>query len=89
MLTNDFSASAPGLTSPASGAAAITPSDSGDLPTTTRGIYVGVAGNIVVDLYDGTTSITFVGLAAGTILPVRAKRVRSTNTTATSLVALY
>ena len=37
-----------GLTSPADNAAAVTPSDSTDLAFTSRALYVGGAGNIVV-----------------------------------------
>lgn len=51
-------------------------------------IYVGGAGNMVVVLADGT-AVTFNGVAAGSIIPIRAIRVNATNTTATNLVALY
>ena len=50
-------------------------------------IYVGGAGNVAVVLPSGV-AITFVGVPAGSILPVRAIRVNSTNTTATSMLAL-
>lgn len=51
------------------------------------GIYVGGAGVVVVVWEDNsTTSMTAV---AGQILPVKARRVNSANTTATLLVALY
>ncbi len=73
---------------PANGAAAITPSDSTDLATYARAIYVGVGGNIKVDLTDAGTGVTFVGVPQGTILPVQVKRVYATGTTASSLVAM-
>lgn len=74
---------------PAMEAIAVTPSDSVDLPQgIARSLYIGGAGNVVLDTYNNT-SITFAGLAAGTILPVQAKRVRATSTTATLIVALY
>ena len=65
----------------------ITASDSQDLPETVRAIYIGGSGTVVLVTRDGTTA-TFVGLAAGTVLPVSAARVRATGTTATSLVGL-
>jgi len=69
---------------------AITPSDSTDLSGgVTRAIYVGVAGNMVADSEHGETTITFTGLLAGVIYPLRVKRVRSTSTTASNLLALY
>ncbi len=67
---------------------AVTPSDSTDL-TGARAVYVGVTGNVaLMALYD-STAVTLTAVPAGTILPVRIKRVMSTNTTATSIVAIY
>ena len=67
--------------------AAITPHDSTDMPLT-RAIYVGGAGNVVAVTADNA-AITFTGVPAGTVLPIRARRVNSTSTTATAMVALY
>lgn len=72
---------------PASAGFAITPSDETDFARVTRGIYVGGAGNVVVVWPDDTTT-TFPSVPAGVILPVRAKRVNSTSTTATNMVGL-
>lgn len=78
----------PAATAPAMEAAAVTPSDSADLPNgVCRALYIGGAGTVVLDTYNNT-SITFAGLTAGTILPVNVRRVR-TASTATNLVALY
>lgn len=73
---------------PANEAEAVTPSDTTKLTGTTRALYIGVGGNVTVLMPDGTT-VLFVGLQSGTILPVRVRRVNSTATTATSIVALY
>lgn len=54
----------------------------------TRGLYIGATGNVVVDMAYGTT-ITFVDVQGGTILPVQVTRIYATGTTATSIVALY
>ncbi len=67
---------------------AITPHDSTNFAYTVRGIYVGVVGNVVV-VNEAGTAVTFIGVPAGTILPVYAIRVNSTSTTATNLVGLY
>lgn len=72
----------------ASGAFAITKSDATDFRYYVRGIYVGGAGDVVVVNPDGTTC-TFSSVPAGTILPVKARRVNSTSTTATNMVGLY
>lgn len=76
-------------TDPSRFAVAITPSDSADINggQTTRGIYVGSTGNVVAVI--GGNAITFVGVPTGAILPIRCTRINSTNTTATSLVALF
>lgn len=77
------------IESPSGDAVAITPHDSTNFTEgVCRGIYVGVGGNVVAITAKGQT-VTFKGLEAGMILPVKAKRVNSTDTTATDLVALY
>lgn len=57
------------------------------LVITSRGLYVGVTGNVKVDM-PGATAITFVGLAAGIIHPIRATKVYKIGTTATSIVSV-
>lgn len=67
---------------------AITPHDSTNFTQgVVRGIYVGVAGDVVAVTPDGT-AVTFVGAVAGSILPIMASRVNSTSTTATNMVGL-
>lgn len=75
---------------PAGYAVAVTPSDSANVTTSfeVRALYVGGAGNVAVRFPGSGTAVTFVGVAAGTVLPIQAVRVMSTNTTATSIVAL-
>jgi len=69
----------------------VTPSDTNYIRTGTsvqgkavRGLWVGGAGNVAVVFPDGEV-VTFVGVQAGSLLPVAAVRVNSTNTTATSI----
>jgi len=67
---------------------AITPSDTVDfVEGETRGVYVGVTGNIVAVSANGDV-ITFLNAVQGTILPIRAVRINATSTTATNLVGL-
>lgn len=76
-------------------AIAITKSDTAnfDGSTTTAkaalcdSIYVGGAGIVVAVLQDDST-VNFT-CVAGQVLPIRAKRVNSTTTSATLMVALY
>jgi hypothetical protein len=75
----------------AEGAALVTPADA-DFTSSVRpvasGLYVGGAGNIRVTTVDGD-DVLFSGVAAGTFMPLMVKRVWSTNTTATLIVALF
>lgn len=75
-------------TAPALGAIAVTPSDSTNLTQQARALFIGTGGNVVLDTPTETT-VTFKNVMSGQILPVAAVRVRSTNTTATDIVALY
>ncbi|MHA2047208.1 MAG: spike base protein, RCAP_Rcc01079 family [Candidatus Thorarchaeota archaeon] len=77
-----------GLTDPAAGAASITPDDNADLSEVTRGIWVGVQGDLKVDMADGDT-VTFVAMAAGIVHPIQVRKVYSTGTSATSIVGIY
>lgn len=84
-----FDTQQPGLSSPASNAFAITPSDSTDLAVAARALYVGTGGTVVVRLRaTGTTAVTFKNVPSGSVLPVRAVRVLATGTTAADLVGL-
>ena len=73
---------------PAENAAAVTPNDSADLSNTARALYVGGGGNVKVTTAGGDT-VTFVGIVAGSIIPVRVVRVFSGSTTATNIVSIY
>lgn len=70
-------------------ASAITPDDVTELAGPTRGVYVGGAGDLTVDMADGGPAVTFVGVLAGSLLPIQVTKVYATGTTATNMVALY
>ena len=71
----------------ASVASAVTPNDSTDLTTVAQGIYIGGAGDLKVDMADSGT-VTFSSVPAGVFLPIIVKRIYSTGTTATNIIAL-
>jgi hypothetical protein len=77
-------------TAPASDFEAVTPHDSTDYTNNriARGLYVGTSGNVVVVRSNGT-AVTFTNVQDGTVLPIQHKRVNSTSTTATNMVALF
>ena len=70
-------------------AVGVTPDDSADLTTTQALIFIGVGGDVKVDLSGSGSAIVFKNCIAGTVLPVKVDRVYSTGTTATDLIALY
>ena len=84
----DFSKYRPGLSDVASHAAAVTPNDSTDLTTPARGFYVGTGGDLEVVTAGGET-VTVPDVPAGTVVPIRATRVRAANTSAAGIIALW
>jgi hypothetical protein len=68
----------------------ITPSDTVNLPGgVTEGIWIGGAGNIAVVMQNNVMPVVLTAVPAGAWLPLAAKRINATGTTATALVALY
>ncbi|WP_105428729.1 hypothetical protein [Neorhizobium sp. T6_25] len=75
------------LSGPAASGFAITPSDSTDLPETTRALYVGTGGHLSVRMLSGET-LTLSNVPAGGLLPLRVIRVFATGTTAVAIAGL-
>jgi len=73
---------------PADDAEVVTPSDTVNLLKISRAVYVGVGGNVSVEMAKTGTAIVFTGVQAGSVLPIRVSRVNATGTTATNMVAL-
>lgn len=86
-MTDRFQARSEDQTGAIRRGAAIVPNDAADLAAETRAIYVGSAGDVAVVLISGDV-LTFAGVPAGTLLPVRAIRVKATGTTAGLLLGL-
>ena len=76
----------PNSSMPSESAKAVTKSDSTVIEPP-RALYIGGAGSVVVT-FDAGNDVTFVGVVAGTILPIRPVKVKDA-TTATYIVALY
>ncbi len=86
-MADDFANRGPVLDSPAESGVAVTPHDSNNLPNTTRALWVGVSGDVSVEMKTSGTALVFKN--AQGLLPYRVTRVNSTNTTATDIVALW
>ncbi|MDM9627017.1 hypothetical protein QTL95_14010 [Rhizobium sp. S152] len=86
-MSDRFASHTPSLTGPASAAFSITPSDSADLPETTRALYVGIGGDLRVAMASGQV-VTFEGVPDGCLLPIRAVRVHAAGTSAGGIIGL-
>ncbi|OJT95466.1 MAG: hypothetical protein BGN83_04940 [Rhizobium sp. 63-7] len=86
-MVDRFANTQPSLSGPASSGFSITPNDTTDLAETVRALYVGGGGNLSVTMLSGEV-VTLANVFAGSILPLRAVRVRATGTTATDIVGL-
>jgi len=73
---------------PAQDAAAIVPNDATVLDPPARALWVGTAGNLTVVTRLGT-EVTFSNVPAGTLIEVSVSKVKSTSTTAGSIVGMY
>ncbi len=76
------------LDSPATKHFAMTPHDSTNESNYTRGVYIGGSGNLTI-VTDDDVAVAYSNAVAGTIIPIRAKRVNSTGLTASNLVGMY
>lgn len=72
---------------PATRLRAVTPHDTNELPFVSNGIIAGGAGNVAIVALEDTNPV-IVPILAGQLLPIRARLIRATGTTATGIVAL-
>lgn len=75
--------------SPALNAFAVIPDNSQELTHVTRALFVGTGGDINLVLRDDNNEVLLKNVPSGGLLPVRAKLVKSTDTTAQDIVGLY
>lgn len=72
--------------------AVITPSDTTDLTTVPKALYVGGTGDITmigIAAPAGASGVKWAAVPASSLLPVRPRRVLATGTTATLIVGCY
>ncbi len=70
-------------------AVAVTPDDDNDLTQIKAALFVGVGGDVSVDMSGTGDSIVFKNVPSGSFMPIQVDRVNSTSTTATNILALY
>lgn len=84
---DDFENFQAGLTTPAEAAHTVVPNDTTDLPHASRALYVGISGDVALQLVSGDT-VVLRNVQGGVIYPLRVSRVLALGTTAGELVAL-
>jgi hypothetical protein len=75
------------ISDPVPNAAAVSPSDSVDLANITTAVYIGTSGDLHVTMMNNEV-VTFTALPIG-FYPIRVRRVWSTSTTASNIVAVW
>lgn len=70
------------------GAFAVVPSDLTQFAQPSRALYIGGDGDLTVTFINDTVA-TFAAVPAGSLLPFRVKKVLSSGTTASLIVAVY
>jgi hypothetical protein len=88
-MPDPFSGSVDAVSAPATRGVAVTPHDANALADIPKALFIGTAGDLVARGLNDAVDLTFKNLAAGSVLPFRARFVRATGTTAANIVALY
>jgi len=85
-MSDKFQRSAQSALTPSENAFAVAPHDIDPLLTVPKYLYVGGAGRVTLRAMDAVDDVVFENVPAGGYIYVRASHVRSTGTTATSIV---
>jgi hypothetical protein len=91
-MADRFSRKNPTIDSVAQDGFSVTSNNTTVFSQPTRGVYVGVGGNLAVTMlgYDNSnTALTFVGVQSGSVLPIQVIQVKRTGTTANSILGLF
>jgi hypothetical protein len=72
---------------PAKSLRAVTPHNTNELEYVAKALFIGTGGTLSLIAQEDTAAVSLT-VVAGQIVPVRAKIVRATGTTATGIVAL-
>ncbi len=82
MQFDPFAGTGDSLVAPAKHVFTITPDALEDLPMATKALYIGSGGDLVMRAVDSEEDVTFANVAAGTILPIRVRAIRTSSTAA-------
>ena len=88
-MSDPFAGVADAPYAPATRALAVMPDDTNPLADIPKALFVGTGGAITMRGINGTSDQLWKNVAAGTVLPFRARYVRATGTSAADILALY
>ena len=88
MIPDPFSNANDSLIAPAREAFAIVPDDLTELTRATKAFYVGTGGDIALRAVGSNADVVLRNVAAGSVLAIRLRAVRSSGTTAANIVGL-
>lgn len=90
-MSDPFFKTPSSVNAPAAHSVAIVTNDAADQAITYKAIYVGNTGDVKVELAGDTVgnAVTFKNVPNGAFLPIRARKIYTTGTTATNMVGLY
>lgn len=85
-MLNEFENMSDSLIAPPRSCFDVEPSDTETLSHVTKGIYIGVGGDVRLQSLSGSAPVTYKNLADGSYIAVRVARVFATGTTASAIV---
>ncbi|MBX9796006.1 hypothetical protein [Sphingomonas sp.] len=88
-MTDAFAGRADHVAAPATRAVPVVPSDTAALAEIPKALYVGAGGNLVLRGSGDTADSEWRGVPSGSIIPLRARHIRASGTTASAILALY
>lgn len=88
MASDQFKLSGDSVISPARKCFAVLPSDTSELPSVVKALYIGTGGDLSVMAADDSAFVTFRNIPDGFIIDIRAVAVRATGTSAADIVGL-
>lgn len=77
------------VSDPARRSAALVPSDDHSLERIPKALFIGTGGDILLQCIDDDAPVLFRNIPSGAILPVRAKKIHASGTSASNLVGLF
>lgn len=88
-MADAFDGDNKGTNTPATKAFAVTPHDTNELAAIPTQVHVGGVGDVALIMQDDSVAVILLAVPAGTTLNIRPKIIKSTGTSATSIIGLY